>query len=105
VQPIAAAARDRGCGRWQLIHDEIHAHADHFKDRADQFDSPTRRAHADRHASFGPCVSTETARHNMLGADGERRKIRSKEFQPVPMGYGPSHEPGTALGVPWAQPW
>jgi hypothetical protein len=42
VQPIAVAARDRGCGQWQLIHDEIHAHADHFKDLADQFDERAR---------------------------------------------------------------
>jgi hypothetical protein len=38
VQPIAAAAGARGCGAWQLIYDEIHAHAGHFQELADRFD-------------------------------------------------------------------
>jgi hypothetical protein len=38
VKPIRAAADARACGSWQLIHDEIHAHAEHFQTLADEFD-------------------------------------------------------------------
>ena len=39
VKPIRAAAADAGaCGSWQLIYDEIHAHAEHFQALADGFD-------------------------------------------------------------------
>ena len=38
VKPIRAAADAKACGSWQLIHDEIHAHADHFHALADEFD-------------------------------------------------------------------
>jgi Family of unknown function (DUF6308) len=37
VKPIRAAADARACGSWQLIHDEIHAHAEHFQILADEF--------------------------------------------------------------------
>ena len=36
--PIGEAARAAGCGSWQLIYDEIHAHAEHFEDLANEFD-------------------------------------------------------------------
>jgi hypothetical protein len=36
--PIAEAAKAANCGLWQLIYDEIHAHAKHFQDLADEFD-------------------------------------------------------------------
>lgn len=39
VKPIRAAAKARACGPWQLIHDEIHAHAEHFQALADDFDN------------------------------------------------------------------
>jgi Family of unknown function (DUF6308) len=38
VKPIRAVAKAKACGSWQLIHDEIHAHADHFQAFADEFD-------------------------------------------------------------------
>ncbi len=37
VKPIRAAADGKACGSWQLIHDEIHAHAEHFQTLADEF--------------------------------------------------------------------
>jgi hypothetical protein len=38
VKPIRAAADAKACGSWQLIHDEIHAHAEHFQTLAGEFD-------------------------------------------------------------------
>jgi hypothetical protein len=39
VKPIRTAAADAGaCGAWQLIYDEIHAHAEHFQALAARFD-------------------------------------------------------------------
>jgi len=38
AEPIRAAAAVKACGSWQLIHDEIHAHAGHFQALADGFD-------------------------------------------------------------------
>lgn len=38
TKPIRVAADAKGCRLWQLIYDEIHAHAEHFQDLADQFD-------------------------------------------------------------------
>jgi hypothetical protein len=38
IQPIAEAARVSGCAQWQLIYDEIHAHADYFGSLAGDFD-------------------------------------------------------------------
>jgi hypothetical protein len=40
--PIGKAARVAGCGQWQLIWDEIHAHAEHFQKLADKFDERAR---------------------------------------------------------------
>jgi len=37
VKPIRAAADARACGSWQLIYDEIHAHAEYFQTLADEF--------------------------------------------------------------------
>lgn len=37
AKPIRAAAVARACRSWQLIHDEIHAHAGHFRTLADEF--------------------------------------------------------------------
>jgi hypothetical protein len=37
-RPIRAAAEARACVAWQLINDEIHAHADRFQTLADDFD-------------------------------------------------------------------
>jgi Family of unknown function (DUF6308) len=36
--PIGKAARAVGCGQWQLIWDEVHAHAGHFYELVDKFD-------------------------------------------------------------------
>ena len=41
-RPIGKAARAAGCGQWQLIWDEIHAHAGHFLALADRFDERAR---------------------------------------------------------------
>lgn len=38
VKTIREAAAASACGPWQLIHDEIHAHAEHFQTLADGFD-------------------------------------------------------------------
>lgn len=37
VKPIRAAADASAFGSWQLIHDEIHAHAEHFQTLAGEF--------------------------------------------------------------------
>jgi hypothetical protein len=37
-KPIRAAADAMACGSWQLIYDEIHAHAEDFQNLADGFD-------------------------------------------------------------------
>ncbi len=38
VKPIRVAADARRCGSWQLIYDEIHAHAEHFQILANEFE-------------------------------------------------------------------
>ncbi|WP_155387636.1 DUF6308 family protein [Catellatospora paridis] len=38
IAPIDTAATSRGCTAWQQIHDEIHAHAEQFRDLAAAFD-------------------------------------------------------------------
>ncbi|MEV5632056.1 DUF6308 family protein [Micromonospora tulbaghiae] len=43
VEPIATAARAARCTLWQLIYDEIHAHAEDFTVLADEFDKIAAR--------------------------------------------------------------